>query len=337
MQSESSSGSVQTSRVRTTLCIKVAKVGFDPQSSELHASGPVIEENQYVRLGSYHTLDLELHRNFQLAKREWDSVAMQRIEDACDIAKTADVGAVVLQDGLANICLIKEHMTVVQQRIEVSIPRKGIGSGHEKGIQKFLTTVNEAVLRHFDFDKLRVIIFASPGFMADTLRDFVLAKATDSDNRTILRAKPKIVIIHSSSGHVHALNEVLKSPEVVSKLSNTKFARETIALDRFYKTLGEDETKAYYGPKHVQEVVAKGGVGTLLISDSLFRSQDVAERKKYVALVETVQASAGEVLVFSSLHESGRLLDQLTGIAFISNFPVVLDDSDDDDVGDELQ
>lgn len=32
-----------------------------------------------------------------------------------------------------------------------------------------------------------------------------------------------------------------------------------------------DENRAWYGPDHVQKAIDRGAVGTLLISDSLFR------------------------------------------------------------------
>lgn len=38
-------------------------------------------------MGAYHTLDLELNRKFALYKDEWDSVALDRIETACDVTK----------------------------------------------------------------------------------------------------------------------------------------------------------------------------------------------------------------------------------------------------------
>ena len=69
------------------------------------------------------------------------------------------------------------------------------------------------------------------------------------------------------------------------------------------------------------------------------RASDPLERKKYVALVEGVQRKGGEVLRFSSMHESGQRkpnapsilrlgidvfqeLNQLTGIAAILTFPL---------------
>lgn len=52
-----------------------------------------------LQLGQYHTLELELNRQFTLSKAEWDSIALERISTACDFSKSAEVAAVVLQEG----------------------------------------------------------------------------------------------------------------------------------------------------------------------------------------------------------------------------------------------
>lgn len=58
------------------------------------------------------------------------------------------------------------------------------------------------------------------------------------------------------------------------------------------------------------------------MSDALFRINDVAKRKKYAALVESVEGAGGEALIFSSMHVSGEQLNQLSGIAAILRFPL---------------
>lgn len=40
---------------------------------------------------------------------------------------------------------------------------------------------------------------------------------------------------------------------------------------RFFKMLGSDEMRAWYGPEHVALAADRGAIGTLLISDELFR------------------------------------------------------------------
>ena len=101
MQNESSTGSTTATRVRTTLTITIEKTDFDTQAGALHVAGPVSEENKYVKMGQYHTLDLELQRNVTIIKEEWDSVALDRVKEACDATKKAEIGAVVLHEGTA--------------------------------------------------------------------------------------------------------------------------------------------------------------------------------------------------------------------------------------------
>jgi len=49
------------------------------------------------------------------------------------------------------------------------------------------------------------------------------------------------------------------------------------------------------------------------------------QRRKYVDLVEAVRGRGGEVLIFSSMHESGQQLNLLTGIAAILTYPLDID------------
>lgn len=56
------------------------------------------------------------------------------LENACDATKQADLGAIVMQEGMAHICLVTSSMTIVRAKIEVNIPRKRRGncSQHDK-------------------------------------------------------------------------------------------------------------------------------------------------------------------------------------------------------------
>ncbi len=99
-------------------------------TAALHISGRVTSENQYVKLGAFHTLDIEANRDVRIEKADgWDSVALARVEEAIVPGRGAEVGAVVCGEGTAAFCLLSEHMTLVTQRISVSIPRKAASVG----------------------------------------------------------------------------------------------------------------------------------------------------------------------------------------------------------------
>jgi protein pelota len=138
---------------------------------------------------------------------------------------------------------------------------------------------------------------------------------------------------------LQALAEVMKSPAVTSQLRDTKFARESQLLDEFYASLRRDDGKAWYGPKEILQCVEKGAVGrgggVLLISNNLFRNQNVDERKKWVALVDRVRdVEGGEVRVLSEAHESGKRLEALGGIAALLSYPIY--DLEDDEEGEDV-
>ncbi|KAI0347144.1 pelota [Trametopsis cervina] len=351
VQNISATGSSESHRVRLNLTLEVTRVEWAPASSAgeagaaaaaadstnatnaqmstagLSISGRVVAENQHVRLGAFHTLDIEVNRTVRIEKVDgWDSIALERVQESCIPGRGAEVAAVVCSEGSAIFCLLSQHMTVILQRLEVPIPRKlaANSSVHEKGLSKFYSSLYTSFLRHIPYanPSIRAIVIASPGWVRDAVTDYIMAEANRTGNKALLSVRNKFIKVHITSPHVHSLTEVLKSPEITSQLKETKFAREGIMLDKFFKMLGTDEMRAWYGPQHVRLAADRGAIGTLLISDELFRASDPAVRKRYVQLVEDVRQKNAEVLIFSSMHESGQQLNQLSGIAAILTFPL---------------
>lgn len=70
-------------------------------ASTLHVAGPVSSESDVVKLGAYHTLDLEAGRDFTLTKGQggWDSIGIDRVKEATEAGGGAEVGAIVCGDG----------------------------------------------------------------------------------------------------------------------------------------------------------------------------------------------------------------------------------------------
>ncbi|RKU47049.1 Translation factor pelota [Coniochaeta pulveracea] len=338
-------GSTTSDRVHTTLTIRVESTFFDPVASALHVSGPVVEENENVSTGQYHTLDLELNRQFTLLKPGgWDSVAKETLAEALRPESGDDLAAVVMQEGLANICVVTEFRTVLKQRVEHSIPKKRAGSSAlDNGTKAFYEKVMNTLLRAVDFEPKdgngsRALLLASPGFVATEFRKYMQEQAQRTNDKKLMAIARDAMVVHSSSGHIHALNEILKSPEVQSRMKDTKYGSETKMMDDFFKRLRNDDGRAWYGVKPVEKAVNEGAVGSgggvLMVNNSLFRNMDVATRKRYVGLVDKVKAAGGDARVLSSDHESGQRLDALGGIAAVLTYPIFdLDESDDEEAG----
>lgn len=216
-----------------------------------------------------------------------------------------------------------------------------------QGMSKFYQVTLDTLLRQLDFstsptsstsnEPVRPILLASPGFVAAGFQKYIQSVASTS-TPALKRLLPSLVVVHSASGYIHSLAEVLQSPAVKAILSDTKYARETKLMDEFQDQLRKETNRATYGPREVESAVDQGAVGrgggVLIISNRLFRSQNVAERRRWVGLVDRVRdVEGGEVRVLSSDHESGRRLEGLGGIAAMLTFPVADEDFHTD--GDE--
>ncbi|PKI85719.1 Translation factor pelota [Malassezia vespertilionis] len=401
VQSESSTGSVESHRVRLQLTVRVAKLDFemaggngmssmtsgeatvplgnigapdsgsDPNSATstpaqstvlgeadgmaqslslsgaaqgeptLHISGRVAEENPQVRSGSFHTLDIELQRKLTITKEQWDEQHLKVLEESGEASNSAELGAVILGEGKAIVTLLTNNMTLVRQRIQVSMPRKRSGAGYgaasgnvAKLSERFNTQVYNAVVKLLSLPSMRVVILASPGFWRDSMYDFLLAEAVRRNDKILLgsEGKRKLLKVHSPNTHIHSLVDVLKSPEVAAQLQDTKFARENRIMDQFLRTLSTDDLRAWYGERAVVLAASRGAIGTLLISDALLRNAHPVRRKQWMELFEQVKGYGGTVVVFSSLHESGRQLNGLGGAAALLTYPLDLDLVEEEEV-----
>lgn len=321
---ETSTGTTSSQRVHTILTICVETVDFDAVGCTLHLKGKNVAENEHVKLGAYHTLDIEIGRKFQLSKPFWDSVDIDRLNTALDPATHADVAAVVMHEGLAHVCLLTSAMTIVRAKIEMQIPRKrkGLSGHHEKGLQRFMDAICAAVIRHVNLKVVKCVLIASRGFLNELFMNHLLEYADKQGNKTILENRSKFLLAHSSSGFKHALKEVLNDPAMANALADTKAQEEVKALNTFYELMSTEPARAFYGMKHVLLANEQLAIETLLLSDSLFRSTDIKLRKQYVDLVESVKAQGSNVLIFSSMHVSGEQLGLLSGVAAILRFPL---------------
>lgn len=329
---------------KVTLKLKLQLEDIDYIASEdgMRLSGKSLAANEYVPLNSYHTAEVELNKDLTILKENWDSYDMSVLKDLCSVEKKADIGAVVLEEGVAHLCYVTDSMTVMQSKIEKSIPRKNRINGTkdmEKAMQSFFKMITDTMIRNFDFERLRVILLASPGFIARSLMDYIIDYCTkeasnssgnSSVYHTILKNKSKFLVAHSLTGYLQGLQDVLNDPTTKKKLSDTKFSKELDVLEKFQQALNDDDDRAWYGEEEVTRALNMDAVRYLMLTDELFRNDDVETRRKFIALTELAKTNGAEVFIFSSLHETGIQLNQLTGIAVLLKYPVPdLDEEED--------
>lgn len=322
------------------LKLRIISSEFDLKNESLRYKGVTVADdsggaNVDIPIGKFFSFTVNYTYPFTIIKDDVNQFTQKVLDEASRTDTKADTAAVVLQEGIAHICLLTNSSTILKQKIEYSMPKKKRATDvakFEQKSEKFYKAIYEGIKKSFDFVKLKVIILCSPGFYAKTLLDKIMQYAEEQQNKDILTAKDKFLVAHCSTGYLQGISEVLKDPWYASKLKNTKYTQEAVVMDEFMKHLNDDDYKAWYGEHEVTKAAELGAIKILMVSDSLLRSDDFNERKKYLGLVEDVERTGGEALVFSSFHTSGEELNKLTGAACILKYPLPDLDEDEEDI-----
>ena len=200
----------------------------------------------------------------------------------------------------------------------------------------------QSLLRVINFDVVKCVILASPGFYREQLWQYIQEQAVKQDLKTVHENRSKFLLAYASSGHMFALkggrehgrlaaaatceltsvrvgrvwvwhgdSEALQDPTVVARMSNTKALAEVNVLGAFLETLHHDPDRAMYGLRHVTAANELGAIDALLVTDGLVRAAGRTARQRYVDLIDSVRAQGGRVHMFSSAHVSGEQLAQV--------------------------
>ena len=282
-------------------------------------------------MNQHHTFDIELNKKFTILKDYWDPLTMQRLAESCDISKSADVAAVVFQEGLASVCLITTSMTITRAKIEQAIARKRHVEAHKTSMEKFFAKIYLAIKSAVDPTKIQVLLLASPGSLNENLLKFVREKSLKEPNRDFEKLfRENTILVHTSDGHKRSLNEALNDPTVLARMSGTKQAEDISLFASFRAALGRDNGYAWYGPSYVKRAVDFGAVQTLLLCDGLLKSASPHERKVYSEMSDAVKAQGGTVRVLSAAHPVGEEILAMGGVVALLRYPLQLDDEEED-------
>lgn len=312
------------------LRIQVVSREFDMKDEFLRYKGSTVEDdtgktNCNIAAGKFISYTITYAYPFTLLKKNFDSYAKKLLDEACNLEAKADTAAIVLQEGVAHVCILTASSTILKQKIEYSLPKKKTTTDiikFDEKTEKFYKAIYASIVKNYDFNKLKMIILCSPGFYAKTLHEKIMQYATQEQNRNILDNESMFLVAHSSTGYMQGITEVLKNPIYANKLQDTKYSHEANVMDSFMKHLNEDDYKAWYGEQEVFKAAELGAIDELLITDLLARSPDLSQRKKYMDLMKSIESLGGKVIIFSTLHISGEELDRLTGIACILKYPI---------------
>lgn len=149
--------------ITTSLAVSNLEIAVD--TGELRISGKNVEENEFIALGAFHTITVDLHYPITITKKDLSDHALEELKALQNTRNSPEVVAVLVQPGKALICSVKGSMTFVLSKIEESMPQKREGSErYERRLVKFYDTVAESLTRIVSSAEVKAIVIGSVAF-----------------------------------------------------------------------------------------------------------------------------------------------------------------------------
>ena len=96
---ESKTGVKNIIKKKITLTLKIVAVNYYAgEFLQLSLKGRNIKENDYLKMGQYHTFNLELNEKFTIIKHNWDSMHFKIIKDLSNPSSGSEVAAMVMDE-----------------------------------------------------------------------------------------------------------------------------------------------------------------------------------------------------------------------------------------------
>ena len=306
----SGDSSKSAERKVVNLIIRVDRLEYDPMNGSLRVSGKNIGENEFVRIGQHHSIDIQLNSNLSIGKGYWDKIDLELLEESCDPSANADLAVVMMDDSAAEFHLITPHMYILQAKLEMAGKKQA--RFNEKRIHKFFQQISNNIMQHFTSEKVKAILLGSPTGLNAQYLDYLKSAPLGTIDRS------KLLLCKVKSVNRTALQEVFCDSAVLKRIAQTKFAKEIKEVSEFLRRLHIDSNLVTYGYGNVLEACSQGAVETLLISDTLTNAP--GERKKITKLIDEAFAFGGSFMKVSPVHTEGQDLMKYTGVAALLRF-----------------
>lgn len=323
---ENTSGTVSVKIHKLAMTIIVKSTEYGGQT--LRVSGFNAIDNEYVKMGQHHTMELKLGSELILYKKSWDWLARTRLEESCrkKIGAGDDILVLLIGNGVANMFLVSSQKTVKLFSVSHNITR-GQNNNHpyKESKHKFFQMITQNLFSHLNFEDLDNIILGGPGFYKNDFFKYLM----DSDHHknkdftSILKNKRHIFIITSTSSVFQSsIDEILLSEDFQEKLKDTKAFQQVKLIQHFQYLLATNSDLVCYGLKSTENALENNAIEILMVSDALVRSDSIKIRSKLANITAMNNSLGGKTCIFSSTHNSGKTLDNMSGIAAILRFPV---------------
>ena len=297
------------------LKLRVESVGFHEFSNRLRIKGTILEgPEDLVSYGTYHTFNIEIGNILSIKKEKWLRSEVNRLKEASKFDDKFNMLIIAIETGLATISLVTNYSHNHIATIKKNIPGKRYEQSHRnKAYDDFYDQIANVLMQNMEKTEIELIIICGPGNIRDHFSDYLREKVGFNEMQ-------KVRSFHASSGTESAVNEILKSKELLQIKSNAKIIQETQKIEEIFQLFASNPDLIAIGFKEVENAAEHNAVKELFIVDSLIRGASKDHKLRIEDIISKVEKSQGKINILSSEHPTGKQIDDLGALVAILHY-----------------
>jgi len=303
----------KTMKKKVWLAIEVERVEFHEFSNRLRVLGLIARGPEDMGLKAHHTLNFTSGTHLELEKPTgWKPHQLDQLKNAVEASEQPQVTIIGIEDDNAVIALLHQYGI----RELATIRTQGMGKLYPSTTRKSKKKLSDAKSEFFDnvilqLDQARPVdsplIVVGPGFTKD---EFV--KYCKDKNRAELK---NILIESTGQAGMTGIQEALRRGVIKNVIRNSRVAFETELVDKLLAGIATNGA-VVYGLNETEGALAAGAVETLLVIDKLVRTKN----EHVEQILEKTESLAGNVVIISTVHDAGKQLEALGGMAALLRY-----------------
>lgn len=279
--------------------LTLEKAEVDRNASRLRLAGKITEARpeEFVRLNTYHTLNIAPSDTLEITKTEWKDYILKRLKQAVQESKRPRLGIIALDDEKATIAYVMGYGIELTGELYSGLSKKMREKEFEEQKVKYFDEIIATVSRM----NVDIVILAGPGFTKDDVKKYMESKGI----------KPGKRLFYANAGDAErtGIREVVQGAEASKILESEHVKREFGYLNIFFGSLRAG--RSVYGIERMRKALQDYSVGIVMVNDSALGKAEVKE------LLDMADKSSVRIEIFNSEDEAGKQLSGFGDIAGI--------------------
>jgi protein pelota len=279
--------------------LTVEKVEIDKSAGRLRVTGKIVggSPEEFIRINSYHTLNIGPSDQLEISKREWKDYLLKRIKQAVTESKRPRLGVIAIDDEKATVAYIRGYGIELVSEMYSRLSKKMKEKDYEKRRTDYFNDVIEAIERM----GVDIVIVAGPGFTKDDIKKYVESQG--------IKLSKRVVYASASDAERSGVREVMQSSETMKLLAGEHVRKEFEYLNTFFNGLRLN--KSISGIEKVSDALSDYSLGVIIVNDSVINTEEIK------ALLDKADKQGVRIEIFNSDDEAGKQLSAFRNIVGI--------------------